>query len=250
MHLFLCFLIVLLGTDLSAQAYESQRLIDISNLVFRNDAMTTGRRNPPIPQMSCIGTSCDPAYMPQTMMCYNTGHDGIDVNWRCEGQLNPQYKLGTTEVNCEGFNHPDDPFILAGSCAVEYQLIRENVPHWRSPIVTQTTTTTTTTTPTTPVINQSYQTDGTLIAISIVFFLLCIWICCAICLTSDQHYQHPPPPAIYTSPPVIYTSPSVVYTPPPTRSSVTTSVTTSTSVTNPTSSAPTTSTTYATTKRR
>ena len=32
------------------------------------------------------------------------------------------YKFGRIEVSCEGFNHPDDPYILKGSCGLEYAL--------------------------------------------------------------------------------------------------------------------------------
>lgn len=32
------------------------------------------------------------------------------------------YRFGRIEVSCEGFNHPDDPYILGGSCGLEYTL--------------------------------------------------------------------------------------------------------------------------------
>ncbi len=32
------------------------------------------------------------------------------------------YRLGSTTVSCEGYDHPDDPYVLAGSCAVEYTM--------------------------------------------------------------------------------------------------------------------------------
>jgi hypothetical protein len=28
------------------------------------------------------------------------------------------YRFGKVEVTCEGFEHPDDPYILRGSCGV------------------------------------------------------------------------------------------------------------------------------------
>lgn len=30
------------------------------------------------------------------------------------------YRFGRIEVSCEGFNHPDDAYILTGSCGLEY----------------------------------------------------------------------------------------------------------------------------------
>ncbi len=33
-------------------------------------------------------------------------------------------RFGELAVNCEGYDYPDDPFILVGSCGVEYKLER------------------------------------------------------------------------------------------------------------------------------
>lgn len=56
------------------------------------------------------------------MQCYNTGFDGRDVNWKCVAEVNPKVKLDSAVVNCEGYAYPDDPYVLAGSCAVKYSL--------------------------------------------------------------------------------------------------------------------------------
>lgn len=32
------------------------------------------------------------------------------------------YRFGKVEVSCEGYNSPDDPYILRGSCGLEYTL--------------------------------------------------------------------------------------------------------------------------------
>jgi len=31
-------------------------------------------------------------------------------------------RFGSVVVICEGYNYPDDPYILAGSCGMEYTL--------------------------------------------------------------------------------------------------------------------------------
>lgn len=36
--------------------------------------------------------------------------------------MDSAYRFGRIEVSCEGFNHPDDPYILKGSCGLEYAL--------------------------------------------------------------------------------------------------------------------------------
>jgi hypothetical protein len=59
------------------------------------------------------------------MRCTNSGtaYDDDDVEWTCKASLPPEFKLGSTDVICEGYNNPDDPYILKGSCGVEYRLI-------------------------------------------------------------------------------------------------------------------------------
>ena len=32
------------------------------------------------------------------------------------------YRFGSVEVVCEGYDYPDDPYILKGSCGLEYTL--------------------------------------------------------------------------------------------------------------------------------
>ena len=59
------------------------------------------------------------------MRCANAGSDYDDENvqWTCKASLPPEFMLGSTEVICEGYDSPKDPFILKGSCGVEYRLV-------------------------------------------------------------------------------------------------------------------------------
>lgn len=59
------------------------------------------------------------------MRCTNQGADYSeeDIQWSCSASLPPEFKLGSTEVICEGFDSPDDPHVLKGSCGVEYRLV-------------------------------------------------------------------------------------------------------------------------------
>jgi hypothetical protein len=41
---------------------------------------------------------------------------------QCEADLPSRLKLGRVQVSCEGYSHPDDPYILRGSCGLEYTL--------------------------------------------------------------------------------------------------------------------------------
>lgn len=36
--------------------------------------------------------------------------------------MDNSYRFGRIEVSCEGYSHPDDAYILKGSCGLEYTL--------------------------------------------------------------------------------------------------------------------------------
>ncbi|KAK3698184.1 hypothetical protein QZH41_019287, partial [Actinostola sp. cb2023] len=42
--------------------------------------------------------------------------------WECKADMDNKYKFGEIAVNCEGYDYPDDPYILKGSCGLEYSL--------------------------------------------------------------------------------------------------------------------------------
>ncbi|OQV11446.1 putative Store-operated calcium entry-associated regulatory factor [Hypsibius exemplaris] len=98
-------------------------LSDIQTLTLHRDKMTTGRRNRPIPQLSCRGGSAGcTAFTPNVVQCYNRGSDGMDVQWECKCDMSKDFSFGQIEVVCEGYDSPDDPTILKGSCGLEYYL--------------------------------------------------------------------------------------------------------------------------------
>lgn len=102
-------------------------LSNVNTLTLRANSMTTSRRVSPIPQLSCVGPSkkiCD-LYQPDTMRCTNEGfgYDEEDVQWTCEAALPSEFKLGATDVVCEGYRNSHDNWVLKGSCGVEYRLI-------------------------------------------------------------------------------------------------------------------------------
>lgn len=59
------------------------------------------------------------------MRCKNSGSDYDDdsVQWTCTASLPEEFRLGSTDVICEGYDYPEDPYILKGSCGVEYRLV-------------------------------------------------------------------------------------------------------------------------------
>ncbi|KAJ0051058.1 hypothetical protein NL108_012262, partial [Boleophthalmus pectinirostris] len=42
--------------------------------------------------------------------------------WECKTDMDNAYRFGRVEVSCEGYNHPSDPYVLVGSCGLEYTL--------------------------------------------------------------------------------------------------------------------------------
>jgi hypothetical protein len=59
------------------------------------------------------------------MRCTNEGadYDADNVQWSCKASLPLEFKLGSTDVGCEGYESADDPYVLKGSCGVEYRLL-------------------------------------------------------------------------------------------------------------------------------
>jgi hypothetical protein len=100
-------------------------LSDVQVLTFQRNMYTTGRRNPPIPQLNCVGGNAkhDANNIVHTIQCRNTGFDGSDYNWECKSAIDDHHQLGKTQVSCEGYDYPDDEYILKGSCGIEYELL-------------------------------------------------------------------------------------------------------------------------------
>ncbi|OCH94863.1 DUF1183-domain-containing protein [Obba rivulosa] len=99
----------------------------IKALTFYKDALTSSRRGQPIPQLECIGKPCR-LYQPEAIRCVNLGGEGTDVDWKCEADLPEALRFGRVEVSCEGWDGPGDPYVLKGSCALQYRLVQVEDP--------------------------------------------------------------------------------------------------------------------------
>ncbi|KAI1786749.1 hypothetical protein LXA43DRAFT_975585 [Ganoderma leucocontextum] len=98
-------------------------LSQILSLSFYKDKQTLSRRGQPIPQLKCIGKPCS-LYQPEAVRCTNLGGAGSDIDWRCEADLPESLRFGRVEVSCEGWDGPGDPYVLKGSCGLEYRLVQ------------------------------------------------------------------------------------------------------------------------------
>lgn len=98
-------------------------LKEIQAITLHRNRHTNARRTSPIPQLQCTGGSAGcRAFVPEVVQCQNRGWDGIDIQWECKTDMDTSYRFGAVSVNCEGFDYPDDPYVLRGSCGLEYTL--------------------------------------------------------------------------------------------------------------------------------
>lgn len=104
---------------------DSVVLSKVKSLTFRDGQRTSHRRVDALPQLNCVGGDGCQFYKVDTMRCTNSGseYDTEDIQWTCKASLPPEFKLGSTDVICEGYDNADDPYILKGSCGVEYRLM-------------------------------------------------------------------------------------------------------------------------------
>ncbi|KAK9324545.1 hypothetical protein V1517DRAFT_316761 [Lipomyces orientalis] len=120
-------LVLILALPLSTSAFGADKkglLSNVQTLTLRKGAMTTGRRQK-IPQLQVVGGDAKDLYEVEVMQCRNMGSgDGgsEDVQWKCSADIPGYFKLGTTEVQCEGYSSANDRYILRGSCGVKYTI--------------------------------------------------------------------------------------------------------------------------------
>ncbi|AYV77101.1 MAG: putative store-operated calcium entry-associated regulatory factor isoform X2 [Barrevirus sp.] len=77
-----------------------------------------------IPQLNAVGGSAiNESFRVRTVKCHNKGWTGRKYEWICTvANLPKSLRLGLTHVSCEGYNYFEDPFVLIGSCGLEYTL--------------------------------------------------------------------------------------------------------------------------------
>lgn len=127
-------LIVLLSLFPSSRAYPELQTIDkdavllsqTETLTFSANDLTNRRRKPAVPQLICNGPGCR-LYQVKNMRCRNlgasSGGGSEDIEWFCSATVPEGFKLGATDVSCEGYRDRDDPYVLRGSCGITYRLV-------------------------------------------------------------------------------------------------------------------------------
>jgi hypothetical protein len=115
-------LIITLATATFRDQSEKVLLSDVKALTLHHGQMTRARRSPPVPQLKCVGGSALYKFTPKVVQCSNKGSDGYDIQWQCKTDMDNSYRFGHVEVTCEGYDYPNDPYVLKGSCGLEYTL--------------------------------------------------------------------------------------------------------------------------------
>ncbi|KAF8806995.1 DUF1183-domain-containing protein [Phlegmacium glaucopus] len=98
-------------------------LAKIRSLTFYKDSYTAARRTSALPQLVCVGKPCK-LFQPEVVRCISLGGTGTEVDWKCETDLPDSLRFGRVEVSCEGWSRPGDPYVLKGSCSLEYRLVQ------------------------------------------------------------------------------------------------------------------------------
>lgn len=108
---------------------EKLLLSNVNSLTLRKGLKTTYNRVSAAPQLACIGGTAKGLYEIDVLRCKNAGssYGDEDVQWTCTASLPSEFKLGSTDVICEGFASSDDPYVLKGSCGVEYRLMLTDI---------------------------------------------------------------------------------------------------------------------------
>ncbi|KAL1282656.1 hypothetical protein QQF64_001459 [Cirrhinus molitorella] len=115
--------LLLIVPHISCWNDEAVLLRDVQVLTLHRGRYTTARRSSPVPQLQCVGGSAGcGSFVPEVVQCYNRGSDGIDTQWECKADMDNAYRFGRVEVSCEGYNSPDDAYVLRGSCGLEYTM--------------------------------------------------------------------------------------------------------------------------------
>lgn len=110
---------------LARKTLEKVLLSNVKTLTLRKDLKTTHNRVSPVPQLKCVGGNAKGLYEIDVLRCKNQGsaYGDEDIQWTCTASLPAEFKLGGTDVICEGFSSSTDPYVLKGSCGVEYRLV-------------------------------------------------------------------------------------------------------------------------------
>lgn len=100
-------------------------LKDIQVLTFERNKRTSSRRTHSIHQLSCVGgTAGCKLFTPNLVECKNEGWNNElkKFSWNCHADMSDRVRFNHVEIICEGYDYPEDDYILVGSCGLEFTL--------------------------------------------------------------------------------------------------------------------------------
>jgi len=119
----LIWLLLFIWDTLTFNSNSKILLKDIDVLTLTKDKLAAGRRSYPVLQLKCIGGNAEKEFHKvEIVQCLNKGFNGYTYDWKCSTNLPDILKLGKIEIYCEGYTNKDDPYVLIGSCGLEYHL--------------------------------------------------------------------------------------------------------------------------------
>lgn len=123
-------LVVCVPPSQASQEPQRIHIRQVESITLHRNQMTTGRRVSPVAQLKCVGGSAyGVSYRPKVAQCKTQGLDAAgNMQWRCEADMDNRYRFGKITVVCEGWDYPNDKYILAGSCGLEYDLDYTELP--------------------------------------------------------------------------------------------------------------------------
>jgi len=206
--------LLLLLFALAVSAYDKVMLKDVRVLTLHRGQMTTSRRVSPMSQLTCVGgVARGESHRVDIVQCTNTGYNGRDYSWKCEAQLPGTLKLGRLSVSCEGYDSPNDPFVLVGSCGLKYELEYTEKQFLPPVRMFQPPVSTTYTTRTYPVYGRTDEVLATLFLATIIIALVLMCGCCIPSQRVVRTQTYYPPTHMQTTHVPVSTSPNVIVVP-------------------------------------
>lgn len=106
-----------------ACAHSKILLSDVKELTFHAlEVAKSKKAYNKFPQLVHVGETSGSVPVLDLVTCTRHSDGPGDPTWRCSAKTPEGMAFGKTDVICEGFSYPDDPYILEGSCSLEYEL--------------------------------------------------------------------------------------------------------------------------------
>nr|XP_027199987.1 store-operated calcium entry-associated regulatory factor-like [Dermatophagoides pteronyssinus] len=122
MLLFIALYCMMMIEVVAGQENDRIKLKDVDSLTFHSGSLTKSRRNEAVAQLTCVGDDYCNQVNVSTVTCYNNRTVNNFILWHCEADLPSNYALVQKNISCEGYDSPEDEYILVGSCSLQYYL--------------------------------------------------------------------------------------------------------------------------------